>query len=179
MADIKQTQRKLKITLIVLVAIDVTAIALLFSPLVGSVEGRLQELDQVRIAIQQKRRVVEPLNGLDKKIVIASQQIDRFYDKRLPGVDSAISENLSKLASDSGVQLAQIKYKFDDPQSVGVRPVEVETTLSGDYLQLVKFINSLERDELFFVVDSVDLGDEEGNTVRLRLRLRTFLRTSA
>jgi Tfp pilus assembly protein PilO len=178
MLDIKQTQRKFKIALIALVAVNVIAIGLVFSPLVGSVDTRSQELDQARIQVQQKLRVVEPLNGLDKKIVIASQQIDRFYDSRLPAVDSAISENLSKLASDTGVQLAQIKYKFDDPQAVGVRPVEVETTLSGDYLQLVKFINSLERDNLFFVVDSVDLGDEEGNTVRLRLKLRTFLRTS-
>jgi type IV pilus assembly protein PilO len=179
MADIKQTERKLKIALIVLVGLNLIALGLQFSPLVGSVEARLQELDQARLAMQQKRRAVEPLNGLDKKIVIASQQIDRFYDHRLPGVDSAISENLSKLASDTGVQIAQIKYKFDDPQSVGVRPVEVETTLSGDYLQLVKFINSLERDELFFVVDSVDLGGEQTSTVRLRLKLRTFLRTGA
>ena len=28
----------------------------------------------------------------------------------------------------------------------------------GDYLQLVRFINSLERDPLFFIIDSVDLG---------------------
>ena len=60
------------------------AIGLLFSPLVGSVEGRLQTLNQLRTEAQQKKRAVEPLNGLDKKIVIASQQIDRFYENRLP-----------------------------------------------------------------------------------------------
>lgn len=179
MANLKETQRKLKIILIVLAAVDVIAIGLLFSPLVGSVEARLQTLDQLRREAQQKKRVVEPLNGLDKKIVIASQQIDRFYDHRLPARDSAISENLGRLATESGVELAQVKYTFDDPVPVGLVPVEVEANLGGGYLQLVRFVNSLERDDLFFIVESVDLGGEQGDTVKLHMKLRTYLRTGA
>ena len=179
MADFKKTQRSLKIALIVLAAIDVIAIGLLFSPLVGSVEARLQTLNQLRLEAQQKKRAVEPLNGLDKKIVIASQQIDRFYDHRLSARDSAISENLQKVASDSGVQLAQVKSSFADTEGVGLQPVEIEANLSGGYLQLVRFVNSLERDELFFIVDSVDLGGEQGDTVKLHMKLHTYLRTGA
>jgi type IV pilus assembly protein PilO len=179
MADFKTIQRKLKIVLLSMVGLDVLLIAILFSPLVGSVEARLATLDQLRVQAQQKKRSVEPLNGLDKKIVIASQQIDRFYDNRLPARDSAISENLQKLASDTGVQLAQVKYSFGDPQGVGLTPVEVETTLGGGYLQLVRFVNSLERDNLFFIVDTVDLGGEQGDVVKLHMKFRTFLRTGA
>lgn len=176
MADHKNTQRTLKIALIALAAVDVIAIGVLMSPLVGSVEGRLQTLGQLRVEAQQKKRAAEPLNGLDKKIVIASQQIDRFYEHRLPARDSTISENLGKLASDNGVELAQVKYSFADPEAVGLQPVEVETNLSGGYLQLVRFVNSLERDDLFFIVDSVDLGGEQGDTVKLHMKLRTYLR---
>jgi hypothetical protein len=179
MADFKKTQRSLKIALISLVAVNVILIGVLFSPLVGSVEDRLQTLTQLRTEAQQKKHAVEPLNGLDKKIVIASQQIDRFYDNRLPARDSAISENLQKLASDTGVEMAQVKYTFGDSQPVGLTPVEVETTLGGGYLQLVRFMNSLERDNLFFIVDTVDLGGEQGETVRLHMKLHTYLRTGA
>jgi len=179
MADFKKTQHTLKVALISLAAVNVILIAILFSPLVGSVESRLQTLDQLRVQAQQKKRAVEPLNGLDKKIVIASQQIGRFYDNRIPARDSAISENLQKLASDTGVQMAQIKYSFGDPQAVGLTPVEVETNLGGGYLQLVRFVNSLERDNLFFIVDTVDLGGEQGDTVKLHLKMRTYLRTGA
>jgi Tfp pilus assembly protein PilO len=178
-ANVKDTQRKLKIALIALVVVNVIAIGLLFSPLVGSVEARLQNLDQLRREAQQKKRIVEPLNGLDKKIVIASQQIDRFYEQRLPARDSAISENLGRLASDSGVELAQVKYSFDKPESVGLQAVEVEANLGGGYLQLVRFINSMERDNLFFIVDSVELGGEQGDTVKLHLKLHTYLKTGA
>jgi type IV pilus assembly protein PilO len=178
-ADLKKTQRTLKIALIALAAIDLIAIGLLFSPLVGSVEARLQSLDQLRLEAQQKKRVVEPLNGLDKKIVIASQQIDRFYEHRLPARDSAISENLEKLAKDSGVELSQLKSLFGDPNAVALQPVELDANLSGGYLQLVSFVNSLERDDLFFVVDSVELGGEQGDTVKLHIKLHTYLRTGA
>jgi type IV pilus assembly protein PilO len=179
MPDLKKTQRRLKVALIALAAADVIAIALLFSPLVGSVEARLQTLDQLRVQAQQKKRVVEPLNGLDKKIVIASQQIDRFYDHRLAARDSAISENLAKLASDNGVEMAQVKSTFGDLTSLGLQPVGVEANLAGGYLQLVRFVNSLERDDLFFIVDSVDLGGEQGDTVRLHMKLHTYLKTGA
>jgi type IV pilus assembly protein PilO len=178
-ADLKKTQHTLKAVLIALGVVDVVAIGLLFSPLVGSVEARLQSLDQLRIEAQQKKRVVEPLNGLDKKIVIASQQIDHFYEHRLPARDSTISENLEALAKDSGVELAQIKSTFGDPTAVALQPVEIEANLSGGYLQLVRFVNSLERDDLFFVVDRVELGGEQGDTVKLHMKLHTYLRTGA
>jgi hypothetical protein len=62
---------------------------------------------------------------------------------------------------------------------VGLVPVEVEANLGGGYLQLVRFVNSLERDDLFFIVESVDLGGEQGDTVKLHMKLRTYLRTGA
>ncbi len=40
--------------------------------------------------------------------------------------------------------------------------MEIQADFSGDYLQLVRFINSLERDPLFFIIDSVELGGEQG-----------------
>jgi Tfp pilus assembly protein PilO len=177
MADLSTTRQRLKVTFIALGAINVVMVALWFSPLLSSAKSRLAQLDQLRSQMQQKTRQVEPLKGLDKKVIAAGQQIDGFYSSRLPGRYSAIAENLDKLAGQSGVQLAQVKYSARDPEPIALRPVEIEASLAGDYLQLVRFINSLERDELFFIVDSVDLAGEEGQQVRLQLKLRTFLKT--
>ncbi len=49
---------------------------------------------------------------------------------------------------------------------------------SGSYLQEVKFINELERDKMFFLIDGVALGEQQGN-VRLQLKLETYLRSGA
>jgi predicted alpha-1,6-mannanase (GH76 family) len=48
--------------------------------------------------------------------------------------------------------------------------------LSGDYRPLVQFINTVERDKMFFVIDGVTLTGQQTGTVNLRLRLTTYLR---
>src|SRR5580700_9000365 len=90
MPDLKDSRRKVKIALAALVAVDVIAIVVFFSPLVGSQASRREQLDQAWKELQQKTRDVEPLRGLDKKIPVARKQIAEFYAQRLPAQDSAI-----------------------------------------------------------------------------------------
>ena len=179
MPDLRDTRQKVKITLAVLVLLDVAAAALLLSPLVGSERSRTEEMKQLWKELQGRTRVVEPLRGMDKKIEAAHQQIEEFYKDRLPGQDSAISAEVGKLASQSGVKIGQVTYKLKDPEPVGLRPVGIDADLSGDYLQVVRFINALERDNLLFIIDSVELGGAQGGTVRLQMRLETYLKTGA
>ena len=73
--------------------------------------------------------------------------------------------------------MQQAKYKEEDAESSGIIPVEIEGTFSGDYLQLVRFINTLERSKLFFTVDSVDLAGEGAGPVRLEITLHSYLRS--
>ena len=40
------------------------------------------------------------------------------------------------------------------------------------------FINALERDPLFFIIDSVELGGEQAGVVRLQLKLETYQKAS-
>jgi Tfp pilus assembly protein PilO len=166
-----------KLTLAVLALLDVAAAAVLLSPLVGSARSRNDEMKQLWKELQTKTREVEPLRGFDQKILLARQQIDAFYKDRLPAQDSAISAEVGKLASASGARIGQIRYKPKDPEPVGLRPIVIDAELSGDYLQVVRFINALERDNLLFIIDSVELGNAQGGTVRLQMKLETYLKT--
>jgi type IV pilus assembly protein PilO len=179
MPDLRDTRRKVKIALITMAAVDVILIAVFFSPLIGSEGSRHEQLDQAWRELQQKTREVEPLRGLDKKIPVARKQIDDFYAQRLPAQDSAISTDLGKAAAETGVRIGSIKYTMKDPLPVGVRRLEIEADLAGGYLQLVRFINALEREQLFFLVDSVGLGGEQGGVVKLQLKLETYLKAGA
>ena len=174
MPDSRDTRKKIQIGIAALLALDVIAAVVIFSPLVGSERSRREQLDQLWRELQQKTRAAEPLRDFDKKIVTARQQIDDFYKNRLPGEDSAIYEEMGKLAGQSGVHIGQIRSKAKDTESVGLRPVEIDADFSGGYLQLVRFINGLERDPLFFIVDSVQLGGEQGGVVKLQLKLETY-----
>jgi type IV pilus assembly protein PilO len=174
----RDARKKIQTAIVALLAVDVVAAVVFFSPLVGSERSRREQLDQLWRELQQKTRAAEPLRDFDKKIATASQQIDDFYKKRLPSQDSAIYEEMGKLATQSGVRIGQIRSKAKDIDAVGLRPVEIDADFSGGYLQLVKFINGLERDPLFFIVDSVQLGGEQGGTVKLQLKLETYQKTS-
>ena len=165
--------------MIAMVAVDVVAAGVLLSPWVGSSTSRRMQLAQLWKELQVKTKQVEPLRGLDKKIVLADSQIKEFYNTRLTSQDSAISEELGKVASQTGVKISGIKYKMNDPEPVGLRPLEIDADLLGGYLQLVRFINSLERDQLFFLIDDVSLGNEQMGQVKLQMKMRTFVKTGA
>lgn len=178
MPDLRDTRKRLKIALVAMTVADVAAGALLLSPVIGSERSRREQLDQLWKELQAKTRQVEPLRNIDKKIILAQDQINDFYKQRLPGQDSAISEELGKLATASGVKIGGVKYELKDPEPVGVQPIEIAADLTGDYLQLVRFINAVERDKQFFLINSVELGGEQEGRVKLGMKLETYLKTS-
>lgn len=178
MSDLRHTAKKVKIALAVLVLADLAAIGVYFSPLVGSPQSRREQLNQLWATLQQKTREVEPLRGLDKKIPVARQQIEEFYKQRLASQESVISEQIGKLAQQSGVRIGSVKYTAKGADLPGMDQVQIEGDFSGDYLQLVRFINSLERDQIFFLIDSVGLGGEQAGQVRLELKMETYLKTA-
>jgi type IV pilus assembly protein PilO len=54
----------------------------------------------------------------------------------------------------------------------------MDASLNGDYRPLVLFMNSLERDKMFFLISGVTLTGQQSGMVGLRLRLTTYLRPS-
>lgn len=176
MPDLRQTRQKLKIAIAAMVVADVVAAGILFSPLVGSAESRRAQMRQLSAELQKKTHDVQPLVGVDKKIVVAKDQIGEFYKERFAARDSDLTTELGKLAAENGIRIQTAKYKEEDPETSGIVPVEIAGSFSGDYLQLVRFINTLERSKMFFTVDSVELAGEGTGSVKLQIGLHSFLR---
>lgn len=179
MPDLRQTRKKIKRALVILFGIDVVAVAALFSPLIGSTDSRRQELNQLWSELQTKTRQVEPLRNLDKKVIVANQQINDFYKQRFPTQDSQILNQFGKLAAANGVVIEAAHYKPNEPGIGRLEPVEMEAELSGNYVSLAKFINALERDNMFFIIDSIGLAGEEKGPIKLQMKFETYLRTGA
>jgi type IV pilus assembly protein PilO len=178
MPELGETRKNLKIVMGALVAADLVAVALLVSPWIGSAESRRQELTSLWQELQAKTRQVEPLRGLDKKIPLAGHQIADFYKDRLPGHESDVAQALGKLASESGVRLTGAKYKLSPAETVDLQPLEIEADVEGSYPQLAHFMNGLERDKVFFIVNSVELAGENG-PVKLAMKLETYVKAGA
>jgi Tfp pilus assembly protein PilO len=179
MPDLGNSRRKLKIAIAAMLAADVVGLAVLFSPLVGSSDSRKTQIYQLKAELTKKNREVAPLRGMDKKIVLAKDQIGDFYKVRFAAKDSDLLDELGKLASANGVRMQQAHYKEEDTEGSGVIPVAIEGSFSGDYLQLVRFINALERSQMFFEVESVGLAGESTGAVKLEIGMHSYLRSGA
>jgi type IV pilus assembly protein PilO len=178
MASIREVRKTLVPVLIGLVVLDLACIGYLLSPAGRSREARQRDLDALQLQLAAKRQEVLPTRGMDGKLKQASTDIDAFYKERFPTQYSSVSEELGKLAAQSGVLIAAVKYDDKDAPVEGLRKLNIEVALSGSYLQEAKFINALERNKLFFVIDGVTLGEQQGN-VRLQLKVETYLRSGA
>jgi hypothetical protein len=136
-------------------------------------------MEQQQIALKTAGIAVEPLRGLDAKLVMSTTEADEFYKQRLPGSDSQIAGELGVLTKKAGVRLAGAQYVHAAvlAGSAGeLTELRIDARLSGDYRPLVLFLNSLERDKMFFVINGVSLTGQQSGTVNLRLRLTTYLR---
>jgi Tfp pilus assembly protein PilO len=179
MPDLGNSRRKLKIAIGAMLAADVIAVAVLFSPLVGSSDSRRLQLGLLRAELTKKTREVEPLRGMDKKIVLAKDEINGFYKDRFAAKGSDLDNELGKLTSANRIRMQQAKYTKEEAENSGIVPVEIQASFSGDYLQLARFINALERSKMFITVDSVDLAGEGSGAVRLEITMHSYLRSGA
>jgi Tfp pilus assembly protein PilO len=179
MRDLVALRRRLVALAIVLGVIAVSALVFLFTPYGRSKERLEDEFAQLRDQKTQKELESGPLANIDQKLVEAHRQIDAFYRDRLPAQYSDISAELAKQASANGVKLGGVKYDADkDAPAPGVRAVHITAAITGNYVNIVKFINALERDKMLLAPASVDLTESQAG-VSLDLRLDTYLREGA
>ena len=177
MANLRSARKRFATVAIVLVVLDVAAVGFLLSPLGRSRTAREADYANARRELQIKMRDAVPLRGMDKKLDLARQEIAAFYRDRFPAQYSAVSSELGKVAAQTGVRISQISYDPKPAEVPRLQQVGINANLDGDYLQVVKFINALERDKMFFMVKSLTLAQEQGGMVRLEMRLETYLRS--
>jgi len=176
MSNLRSARRVVYVMLAGLLAIDAVAVAVLLLPLLHIRSSSQNEFQLVRRQLEAKKKVTIPPEQVQQRLDEAAKQIDKFYQERIPAEASAITDRLGATASKAGVHLLQARYDTGESDATGLRPVQIDASLRGDYVQEVKFINALERDRMFFIVDRVTLGEETAGEVRLQVRVQTFLK---
>ena len=134
---------------------------------------RLRERESEYKIMQLKTK---PLRGLDSKITQAQADQKAFYVKRFPSTYSAVLTELGAIAVKNNVLLNRVQYAEGKPDE-GVSELRMDASLSGDYAPVVRFINGLERDKIFFLITGVALTGQQSGIVSLRMKLTTYLHT--
>jgi hypothetical protein len=108
--------------------------------------------------------------------------VNSFFANRLPSRYSQIADELGKIAKENNVEFATVHYTTEDTDLPDTKRVAVDAALAGDYVQVMKFINALERSKMLFLVDGITLGQQAGaggGTVRLSIKLETYMASGA
>lgn len=137
--------------------------------------NRPEELAAKQVELRTAQLQARPLHNLPERVSDSQKGAEHFYDGRVPGADSAILAELGELATKANVRLSRGQYAFV-PALRDVMEVRMDESVSGDYTSVMKFINSVERDKIFFVIDGLTLTGTQGGLVNLRLKVTTYLR---
>ena len=180
MANLAQTRKRFRIVATVLGSVAVVAALVAFLPWRPSAQEKELELNEAKLEAKRLETEVGPLRDLPQKLVQARSDIRKFYQERFPDHFSAIPEALGKMASDTNVQLSDVKYetRTAEAQMPGLQNVAMEAVLSGEYANVVRFMNALERSRTFFLIERVTLAEEgKGGSVRLQISISSIMRT--
>jgi Tfp pilus assembly protein PilO len=133
------------------------------------------ELSGKQIQLKALDLQTVPLRGLDKRVAESRKQMQSFYDKRIPANYSTISGRIGELEVASGVRLTRVQYT-QGISGPDLTEISIDSTISGGYPQIMRFINSLERDQTFFLIRNMALAGQQGGQVNLRLGFSTWMR---
>jgi type IV pilus assembly protein PilO len=179
MANVRDVRQKLRIAMAVLVGLNVLAAGALLYMMVRGTSQLPAEFHALHQQVQNKKSAIIPPETVKERVKEAREQIAHFYEDRFPNSSAAIFETLGKVASENHVRLNQATYNVTEEDAPGVRQIVITASLNGNYVEAMKFINALERDKMFFIVDNVALGDQQGGNVRLNIRIETYMRGEA
>jgi uncharacterized iron-regulated membrane protein len=132
-------------------------------------------LAEKQMELKSRELQTAPLRGLDKRVEESRSQMKAFYDKRIPPNYSSISDRVGELQVKSGVRMSRLQYT-QNPPGADLTEISLDAGISGSYPQIMHFINSLERDQTFFVIRNMAFTGQQGGLVNLRLRLSAWLR---
>ena len=135
-------------------------------------------LDRQENQLRAAQIAAKPLRGLDVKLVDSTKAADQFYGQRIPYADSQLLTELGVLTKKAGVRLSRVQYPQNEvlPGPYELTEVHMDASVSGDYRPVIQFINAIERDKMFFVINGINLTGQQTGQVNLRLRLTTYLR---
>jgi Tfp pilus assembly protein PilO len=107
------------------------------------------------------------------------EALQRFFDEDLSTKSQrlvAVQKEIHRIAQTYQVQASQLKFTHDQVEGTDLIQLGVNIPLSGGYRNLRQFINSVEKSELFLIVQSIQLqeGERGGVLLNLNVRLTTY-----
>ena len=178
MANLNKVRKRFTRVLGILGAANLVLLVYLLWP-GSSVSSQAAEEQRLQQQYGGLHAEVAPLRGMDEILVQTRHDIAALNKERIPDQFSQISQEVEKVVRQTGVSPQAIHYDPKNPEKgdlPGIQLIAIDTTITGEYSRVARFINALEQDKLFFVIDNIALNSHEGGQVSLRIKFETFLK---
>ena len=114
------------------------------------------------------------------------RECEKFEGLLLPASSgySSVTSELGAIAKKSGVSQEGTSFKPTPIPERGLTEVVMESTIEGDYKNVILFLNGLQRSANMYEVESLTLAPPSGskgpaNVIKVSLHLKTYFRTGA
>ena len=182
MRDIQFTKRLIFIALGLLLLLDV-GFAYYDVKMSSASENPQLDLADKTLQLGILKADVKRANDIRQGIPEVQKKFDQFESSLPPASKgySIISQEMDEAARDTHLVVSGTKYQQKDLSGHNLTELELESSVSGDYVGIVRFLNRLQRSKNVYVVDSLEVDSESpgqagAGTLRITLRLRTYFR---
>lgn len=178
MANIPEQRRRLRFAAMLMGAVCALALLYLLAPVTASSAQKQQELLNKQTELRSAEQQTRPLQQLPQLVSKSRSDISNFYAQRLTPFPSTVYNAIYDLARKNSVTINEVKYDVFDTTAPPLQLLQVEARVNGSYPNVVRFINSVERNKLFFLIDGLQLSESRNTSgaIQLNVRLETYLR---
>ena len=183
MGNLAKVKQQFTLVVGLLGAVDLLLIIYLLLP-GSSPSGKLAQEQSLKEQENTLIREVAPLKGIAQKLDQTRVDVKKFYEQKVPSQFSQISQHLEKLTQETGVTTQGIHYT-QDPNAQNeknnlpdVQRINIDTTVTGEYAKVARFINAMEQDKFVFIIDQIALTSQDSGVISLQIKFQTFLKES-
>jgi hypothetical protein len=144
-----------------------------------------QQLAQERTQLELLRADIRRAQNIREKMPSTQVDCDKFeHGLRTPSNGySAITAEMGVVASKASLRIDDLTFKQKPIPNRGMEVVDMDATVTGDYVSVVRFLNSLQRSENLYEVDGLSLTEDSQNhtangPIRVVVHMKTYFRSA-
>jgi len=181
LASLKDPRVSVRAALGTLLVLNLAAALILFKPWGGSADDLDRRLTSMRAQLPKQQAALARTKLLVQKVEKARTESNQFMAKYMLNERNAYSTVLAELSQAAD----KVSLKPKESQQ-GVEPIEGSDTLGmmtisasfeGEYSNLTKFINELDRSPRFLIIESLTASPQPlGKVVNVNFKLNAFVK---
>jgi type IV pilus assembly protein PilO len=145
---------------------------------------------QKEFALQSKnlkllRGDIERAQGIQKDMPNIQKDCDGFEQSLFPANTgySSVTADLGSISKKAGLRIDDLSFKQKEIPNRNLTEVAMDATVSGDYKNIIQFLNGLQRSQNLYEVDNLSLASEAqgqgpAGAIRVSMHLKTYFRTA-